>query len=181
MADAIHHIRWAEEPVAFVVANGGERQPFPFAEAKRFAVGGGAATENVDYLEIGYPAALLKERILLVDTPGVNDLSLARADITYSYIPRADAVLFLLDAGQILKESERVFLNDKLLKASRDKIVFVITLEPPPPRTSRAKRSPTRSSTCRRWSRTPSCFRSAASSRSRAAAPRADCRRSSRT
>jgi hypothetical protein len=32
----------------------------------------------------------------------------------------------LLDAGQILKESERVFLNDKLLKASRDKIVFVI-------------------------------------------------------
>ncbi len=31
------------------------------------------------------------------------------------------------DAGQILKESERVFLNDKLLKASRDKIVFVIT------------------------------------------------------
>ncbi|HSY21492.1 MAG TPA: dynamin family protein, partial [Polyangiaceae bacterium] len=75
----------------------------------------------------GYPAGLLRERILLVDTPGVNDLSLARADITYSYIPRADAVLFLLDAGQILKESERVFLNDKLLKASRDKIVFVIT------------------------------------------------------
>src|SRR5262249_61539075 len=32
-----------------------------------------------------------------------------------------------LDAGQILKESERVFLEDKLLKASRDKIVFVIT------------------------------------------------------
>ncbi len=57
----------------------------------------------------------------------MNDLSLQRADITYSYIPRADAVLFLLDAGQILKESERVFLNDKLLKASRDKIVFVIT------------------------------------------------------
>jgi predicted GTPase len=81
----------------------------------------------VDFLEVGYPAQLLKERILLVDTPGVNDLSLQRADITYSYIPRADAVLFLLDAGQILKESERVFLQDKLLAASRDKIVFVIT------------------------------------------------------
>ena len=65
--------------------------------------------------------------LLLVDTPGVNDLSHQRADITYSYIPRADAVLFLLDAGQILKESERIFLQEKLLKASRDKIVFVIT------------------------------------------------------
>ncbi|MGD0525738.1 MAG: dynamin family protein [Polyangiaceae bacterium] len=123
----IHHIRWADEPEATVVSSKGERRSIPFAEAKSFAVGGGASAEEVDYLEIGYPATLLKERILLVDTPGVNDLSLQRADITYSYIPRADAVLFLLDAGQILKESERVFLNDKLLKASRDKIVFVIT------------------------------------------------------
>jgi small GTP-binding protein len=123
----IHHIRWADKPEATVVSAKGERRSIPFGEAKGFAVGGGASAEEVDYLEIGYPATLLKERILLVDTPGVNDLSLQRADITYSYIPRADAVLFLLDAGQILKESERVFLNDKLLKASRDKIVFVIT------------------------------------------------------
>jgi predicted GTPase/23S rRNA maturation mini-RNase III len=123
----IHHIHWAEHPEATVVAASGERRSIPFEEARRFAVGGGASSEEVDHLEIGYPADLLKERIVLVDTPGVNDLSLSRADITYSYIPRADAVLFLLDAGQILKESERVFLNDKLLKASRDKIVFVIT------------------------------------------------------
>jgi predicted GTPase len=123
---AIHHIRWAAQPEAVVVTTAGERRAIAFDEVKGFAVGG-RQTDPVDYLDIGYPAALLKERIVLVDTPGVNDLSLHRADITYSYIPRADAVLFLLDAGQILKESERVFLNDKLLAASRDKIVFVIT------------------------------------------------------
>jgi ribosome biogenesis GTPase A len=124
---AIHHIRWAVRPEAFVVTTTGGRHPIPFGEARNFAVGGSGDLESVDHLEIGYPAPLLEERILLVDTPGVNDLSLQRADITYTYVPRADAVLFLLDAGQILKESERVFLNDKLLKASRDKIVFVIT------------------------------------------------------
>jgi predicted GTPase len=124
---AIHHIRWAVRPEAFVVTTSGGRHPIPFGEARNFAVGGSGDLESVDHLDIGYPAPLLEERILLVDTPGVNDLSLQRADITYTYVPRADAVLFLLDAGQILKESERVFLNDKLLKASRDKIVFVIT------------------------------------------------------
>ncbi len=135
---AIHHIKYAEKPEATVVFTSGKREAHPFDDVKSYAVGGarvGATTESttdpaadaVDFLEIGYPAPLLKERILLVDTPGVNDLSLQRADITYSYIPRADAVLFLLDAGQILKESERVFLQEKLLKASRDKIVFVIT------------------------------------------------------
>jgi small GTP-binding protein len=123
----IHQIRFAERPEACVVDTRGNRRPIPFDDARRFAVGGEASTTDVDYLDIGYPAPLLRERILLVDTPGVNDLSLQRADITYSYVPRADAVLFLLDAGQILKESERVFLSDKLLKGSRDKIVFVVT------------------------------------------------------
>ena len=124
---AIHHLKYTESPEATVVYASGRRDPIGFEGARKFAVGGGESTDEVDYLEVGYPAPLLKERILLVDTPGVNDLSLARADITYSYIPRADAVLFLLDAGQILKESERIFLQEKLLKASRDKIVFVIT------------------------------------------------------
>jgi small GTP-binding protein len=124
---AIHHLKYSERPEATVVFQSGKRESIPFGDARKFSVGGGLSADDVDYLEVGYPAALLKERILLVDTPGVNDLSLQRADITYSYIPRADAVLFLLDAGQILKESERQFLNEKLLKASRDKIVFVIT------------------------------------------------------
>src|SRR5215207_6547624 len=124
---AIHQLKYADKPEATVVFQSGKRDPIAFEDTRKFAVGGGSSPEDVDFLEVGYPAPLLKERILLVDTPGVNDLSLQRADITYSYIPRADAVLFLLDAGQILKESERQFLNDKLLKASRDKIVFVIT------------------------------------------------------
>ncbi len=124
---AIHHLKYSEVPEATVQFASGRRETIPFGDTRNFAVGGSAHTEEVDFLEVGYPAQLLKERILLVDTPGVNDLSLQRADITYSYIPRADAVLFLLDAGQILKESERVFLQEKLLAASRDKIVFVIT------------------------------------------------------
>ncbi len=123
---AIHHIRFAEQPEAALVYASGERKAIPFESAREFSVGG-TTVESVDYLEVGYPSPLLAERILLVDTPGVNDLSLQRSDITYSYIPRADAVLFLLDAGQILKESERVFLQEKLLKASRDKIIFIIT------------------------------------------------------
>jgi small GTP-binding protein len=124
---AIHHLTYAEVPNATVVFADKSRKPLPFEEVRSFAVGGGKDAAAVDHLEVGYPATLLREGIVLVDTPGVNDLSHQRADITYSYIPRADAVLFLLDAGQILKESERVFLQEKLLKASRDKIVFVIT------------------------------------------------------
>jgi small GTP-binding protein len=123
----IHHLRYGDEPKARVVLAGGGERAIEFDKVKDFVVGGEGATEEVDHLEVSYPAALLQERIVLVDTPGVNDLSLQRADITYSYIPQSDAVLFLLDAGQILKESERAFLQDKVIGQARDKIVFVIT------------------------------------------------------
>jgi len=125
----IHHLEYAAEPRAEVVYASGDRSPLPFEQVRAFTVGGERASHSGDvkFLEVGYPAELLRERVVLVDTPGVNDLSLQRADITYSYIPRSDAVLFLLDAGQPLKESERVFLQEKLLGQSRDKIIFVVT------------------------------------------------------
>lgn len=137
----IHHLEYSEEPRAEVVYASDKRAPLPFEQVRAFSVGGEkaphhqvgelqhapASSDEVKHIEVGYPAELLRDRIVLVDTPGVNDLSLQRADITYSYIPRSDAVLFLLDAGQPLKESERVFLQDKLLGQSRDKIVFVVT------------------------------------------------------
>lgn len=123
----IHHLRYGDEPRAKVIFGGGREEPIEFEKVRTFVVGGESGTSEVEHIEVSYPAALLQERIVLVDTPGVNDLSLQRADITYSYIPRSDAVLFLLDAGQILKESERVFLQDKIIGQARDKIVFVIT------------------------------------------------------
>lgn len=123
----IHHLRYGDEPRAKVVFAGGREDTIEFDRVRTFVVGGESGTSDVEHIEVSYPAALLQERIVLVDTPGVNDLSLQRADITYSYIPQSDAVLFLLDAGQILKESERVFLQDKIIGQARDKIVFVIT------------------------------------------------------
>lgn len=123
----IHHLEHSDEPRAEVVFANGDRAALPFDEVRQFCVGAERAAAEIKHLEVGFPADILRERIVLVDTPGVNDLSLQRADITYSYIPRSDAVLFLLDAGQPLKESERVFLQDKLLGQSRDKIIFVVT------------------------------------------------------
>ena len=86
----------------------------------------GKQAERVHYLEIGWPADILKHRLTIVDTPGVNDINEQRAEITYGYVPRADAVLFLLDATQVLKQSERTFLEQRILKRSKDKLIFVL-------------------------------------------------------
>ncbi len=122
----IHHIRYGEREEAHAISGAGRQTVVPIARLSDYEVDGEAVREAVERIDLTYPAPFLKDGIVLVDTPGVNDLNEARAEITYGYIPRADAILFLLDAGQILKESERQFVASKLLSQSRDKVVFVV-------------------------------------------------------
>jgi small GTP-binding protein len=82
--------------------------------------------ESLHHVELTHPAAILGDRVTIVDTPGVNDINEQRAEITYGYLPRADAAVFLLDATQILTASERQFLEERILRSSRDRLLFVV-------------------------------------------------------
>ncbi len=84
---------------------------------------GGALAVRV---EIAVPSAFLADRLTLFDTPGVNDLSEQRSEITYDALPRADAIVFLLDATQVLTASEERFLRERVLGQTRERLVFVI-------------------------------------------------------
>lgn len=122
----IHCIRYDDAKKAEAFAEDGTHKSVPMDTLADYEVDGKALADQVQHIDVFYPAPFLKAGVVLVDTPGVNDLNEARAEITYGYIPRSDAILFLLDAGQILKESERQFVATKLLAQSRDKVIFVV-------------------------------------------------------
>jgi small GTP-binding protein len=122
----INHLVWANQPRAKAhLVDDTEKDVDPKALADWVTIEGREAS-HVKYVEIGWPADILKEKVTLVDTPGVNDINEQRAEITYSYIPRADAVIFLLDGAQVLKQSERAFLEQRILRRSKDKLIFVL-------------------------------------------------------
>lgn len=123
---AINHVVWAESPRAHATLDDGSTIDLPPDSLADWVTVAGSRTKDVRFVEVGYPTELLRENITLVDTPGVNDLNEQRADITYGYVPRADAVIFLLDAGQALKDSEREFLSSHVLAGSRDRLIFVL-------------------------------------------------------
>jgi ribosome biogenesis GTPase A len=122
----IHH---GERVAAEAVFEDGRRQAIdPDKLADWLTVAGAqAANESLSHVEIEHPAPFLREQVTVVDTPGVNDINEQRADITYGYVPRADAALFLLDATQILTASERRFLEERILRSCRDRLVFVVS------------------------------------------------------
>lgn len=80
---------------------------------------------DVKYIEIGYPLNLLDKNITLVDTPGVSDINEQRCEVTYGFVPKANAVIFLLDAVAPLKATEKEFIEEKMLPLGVNNIIFV--------------------------------------------------------
>ena len=53
----------------------------------------------VDFIGLELPHPLLREGLVIIDTPGVGGLFRAHRDIAYRYVPLADAVFFVLDSA----------------------------------------------------------------------------------
>jgi predicted GTPase len=123
---AINHVVWSATPTAAAVLADGKRVDLLPKDLGDWVTVAGAHSREVAHVEVGHPAPMLADGVVLVDTPGVNDLNEQRADVTYGYVPRADAVIFLLDAGQALKDSEREFLASHVLEGARDRLIFVL-------------------------------------------------------
>jgi small GTP-binding protein len=122
----INHLTWAEKPQATAHLTDDTTKKVDPKKLGDWVTIEGKEASHVKYVEVGWPAEILKDKVTLVDTPGVNDINEQRAEITYGYIPRADAVLFLLDGAQVLKQSERAFLEQRILRRSKDKLIFVL-------------------------------------------------------
>jgi small GTP-binding protein len=122
----INHLIYADKPSAVAYLTDDKTKKVDPKALGDWVTIEGKEVGHVRYVEIGWPAEILRDKVTLVDTPGVNDINEQRAEITYSYIPRADAVLFLLDGAQVLKQSERAFLEQRILRRSKDKLIFVL-------------------------------------------------------
>ena len=80
-------------------------------------------------MEIHYPIELCRNGIELIDTPGTNDLDQVREEITFNFIPQADAVIFILSATQPLSGVEVDFLKERIIKNDINKIFFVLNFK----------------------------------------------------
>lgn len=69
--------------------------------------------EQVDFIEVRYPSPILESGIVIIDTPGLGGLFRAHKQITYQYVPRADAVFFVTDSVESpIGQLETEYLED---------------------------------------------------------------------
>jgi len=116
-----------ERILVYLEQNGAEPRPISRAELPDYVMesrnrGNRAGTRLVT---IKVPNAKLRAGLALVDTPGVGGLSEAHNAVTYSFIPNADAVLFVGDVVTPLSSTELEFA--KLVAERCEAVVFVLT------------------------------------------------------
>jgi small GTP-binding protein len=108
-------VRAADLQGTFLVAPDGTRVHLDKDEFTRRAKGPAAGTSPpVGQLELAVDEVALPRGLELVDTPGINDIAAYRAAISRGELPRADILVLVLDATQLLNRTELAFLRDAL-------------------------------------------------------------------
>jgi tRNA U34 5-carboxymethylaminomethyl modifying GTPase MnmE/TrmE len=81
-------------------------------------------SKKVDFIGIQLPHPLLKDGVAIIDTPGLGGLFLKHRDITWRYVPNADAIFFVLDSVEAVISQAEV---DMLLKLrERNPLIFFV-------------------------------------------------------
>lgn len=118
---AITLVRWGEQPSAIVrrkAASGVAGDP-PTTETIQVGqvgewvseVGNPGNHKRVDRVEIVVPSQLLKQGLVIVDTPGMGGLGAGHAAATLGFLPFADGLIFVSDASAELSAPEVEFLK----------------------------------------------------------------------
>lgn len=107
----LHHLRYAPDPFARIQYYEGDVKERIVPSVELRAALGTSDTGNVKRVEILMPIASLT-RVEILDTPGFNAPDQRHTEAARSAFEEADAAIWLLDAGQPLKQSERRILEE---------------------------------------------------------------------
>jgi len=76
-------------------------------------------------LIIEAPNDKLRDGLVIADTPGIGSLNVHHTDVTYSYVPNADAVVFVSDALAPMSEAELKFVE--MIARHCAEVIYVVT------------------------------------------------------
>lgn len=77
-----------------------------------------------DYVEIFWPLPLLKNGIVIIDSPGLDECE-SRAKITEHYLGRADAILYVQSCTLLAGQTEMDFIDNMLIGNAYEDTFFV--------------------------------------------------------
>jgi len=114
LTSVVTRLEWGEEPAATVFFQRGDSLQISLAALPDYVTekANPRNTKGVREVAVTYPAGWLKGGIRLVDTPGIGSAHQHNTDVTYQYLPQADAVILVASVDQPMSRAELDFLAD---------------------------------------------------------------------
>ncbi len=127
-------LRWGEAPCARVqfqdgrseemAADGAEASLAKFLQAFVTEEGNPKNQKGVHQVDVWYPSPLLRQGLVIIDTPGIGSTFRHNTEATLNLLPQCDAAMFLVSADPPMTEVEVAFLRQVRTRMSR--ILFVL-------------------------------------------------------
>ena len=126
-SSAVSSFSHANVEKAAVTFQDGRKETIPFARIREFVTeeSNPENKKGVRLLEIQGPFPNLDEHVVLVDTPGAGSIHEHHDALLYEFVPKADAVLFMITARMPMDQDEKKLLSE-IKKADIRRLFFVI-------------------------------------------------------
>lgn len=113
LTSVITVLHWGERPRVSVMFYSGETVEVEHGEIADYVTerGNPKNAKGVREVTVAYPSEWLRGGIRLVDTPGIGSVFEHNTDVTFRYLPQADAVLFVASVDQPVSRAEADFLT----------------------------------------------------------------------
>ena len=107
-------IKYGPKERVEVIFEDGRVEEIPMEDIHLFVTekGNPGNEKGVRKVEVSYPSPFLQDGVYLVDTPGVGSVFSTNTEVTYGFMPKADAAVFLLASDPPISQSELAFLAD---------------------------------------------------------------------
>lgn len=112
LTSVVTRLQYREAAAATVVFESGEQRPVALNALPDYVteLGNPKNAKGVLEVSVAYPAEWLKGGIRLVDTPGIGSVHQHNTEVSYGYLPQADAVIFVASVEQPVSRAELDFL-----------------------------------------------------------------------
>ncbi len=125
---AVTQVIYGAEPALYVhpVDRKKQAEQHDVKELEQIATVDNKDFDGISYLELRYPAELLKNGMVIVDTPGTNSAEKAREIIARNFMKIADVAILVLGAQAMLKGTELDFTRNELTSKHYGSIFVVV-------------------------------------------------------
>lgn len=81
--------------------------------------------QDIKYAVVSTPSSLLKNSIMLIDSPGLNENEI-RSKLSISFFQLSQAIIIILNPNAILSKKEKEFIEDNCHPGYMDHVFFIV-------------------------------------------------------